>query len=133
MGAVAEAVSEVVWTAGSAGCAAPTGAVGRSLTPPRAARTATSIFARSLRARRVRHTNGRFTVTPVVRMRVFAVGPRANSNKTQARPMPPKIAQTVKFVRYHGAPNAPSSTAGMIGRKSHRPFGQTTMDSRSHK
>ena len=78
----ADAAWELVWTETAAACIATS----------REARSAASIVSRTLRARRVRFTKGRSTLTPVVRTRDPAVGPSASSSITHARPMPVKIA-----------------------------------------
>lgn len=125
--------SELVWTETAAGCRLGMGTVGCIVTS-REARTAASIAARTLLARRVRFTNGRSTLTPVVRTCDLAVGPRASSRTTHARPMPVKIAPAVEFTHCHReAPRAASNIPGMIRRHSHKWLGQTTMHSKSRK
>ena len=69
-------------------------------------------LARTLRARRVRFTNGRSTLAPVVEMCAAAVGPSASSTTTHARPTPPKIAPAVESTHFHKeTPSAANSTA----------------------
>lgn len=103
-------------------------------TTPRAARTASSILARTFRACRVRFTSERSTLAPVVRIRVRDVGPHASSRATHARPRPPNIAPAVAFAHAHSeAPIAARSTAGIVTRSSQSWLGQTTTDSKSCK
>ena len=76
------AASGVVWTSRCSGD--ETAAALGCSTMPRVARTAASILASTLWARRVRFTSGMSTLIPVVRTRDFAVGPRASSRSTHA-------------------------------------------------
>src|SRR5579862_572711 len=133
MEGVADGASEFVWTEVPAGCALGIGTAGSMLTS-RDARTAASMAARTLLARRVRLTNGRSLLAPVVRTREPAVGPSASSSKTQAAAIPMKIAPAVEFVHCHrAAPRAANSTPGIIRRNSHERLGHTIMLSRSRK
>lgn len=124
MEGAADAVSELVWTETPAGCRLGMGTAGCIVTS-REAQTAASIVLRTLRARRVRFTNGRSTLTPVARTRDTAVGPSASSSTTHAKPMPVKIAPEVEFTHCHRqVPRAASSTPGTIRRHSHKRLGQ---------
>jgi len=110
-----------------------TGAAGCEIAP-RVVRTAASIFARTLRAPRVRLTKERSTLAPVVRMRDFAVGPNTSSNATHATPMPPKTAPVVRLAHCENARSSAANIApGTISRHIHVRLGQTTIDSRSCK
>lgn len=129
---VTGAASELVGAEGSAACGLFIADVGCSVTA-RTARAASSIFARTLRARRIRFTSGRSTVTPVVRMRASAVGPSTSSNANQLTPRPPKIAPGVRFTHCHKPIPSTTSSTGITNRNAHRRLGQITIDSRSRK
>ena len=92
--AVGVAAASDVRTVGSAGEVVIAGAVGCSTTA-RVMRTAASILAKTLRARRVRFTIGSSIVAPVVRMRELAVGPSTCSIATHATATPEKMAPDV--------------------------------------
>src|SRR3954451_11599968 len=100
----------------------------------REARTAASIASRTLPARRVRFTNGRSTLTPVMRTRDAAVGPSASSSSAHTTPMIMKIAPEVEFTQYQKElPTPANNTPGIISRSRHERLGQTKIDSKSRK
>jgi hypothetical protein len=120
MDAAPDGASNFVCTEGSAGWGLGTEAVDCA-TSPRAARIAASILARTLRARRVRATNGRSTLAPVVQSRDFAVGPIASSAATQTTPKLAKIAPEKELTHCQNiTPSAPNNTTGIISRHNHK-------------
>src|ERR1043166_7416708 len=97
----------------------------------RDARTAASIFASTFFARRVRFTNGKSTLAPVLQIRPLAVGPSASSDATHKRAIPLKISPAVGSTHCQNeTPSTATNTAG-INRNSHKRLGPATTDSKT--